>query len=228
MSRWLVQLSGHDIDLEEFPFWFPDGEVFSIQENQEYFIVGSAFEALSNPEEVLRKAEKAVDQFSAIILLFWPSLQKPEIRCVIRESDDGRRNAYAFSVGTAIARSKARGISGPLPHPTEAQNLLNRALEDQRLEIVIRLWADPIRSWGRLFRILEELEEYLGKPVNAVGLCSAAHRARFTRTANTAEVAGADARHAVGKNEIPDNPMSLDQASEFIGKIILGVLCRNQ
>lgn len=50
MARWLVQLSGERMDLEEFPRWFPDGEVSAIEENEAFFLVGPAFEVLPNAE----------------------------------------------------------------------------------------------------------------------------------------------------------------------------------
>ena len=52
MSRWLVQLSGERMDLEEFPRWFPDGDIYAIEENGTFFFVGSALEALPDSEAV--------------------------------------------------------------------------------------------------------------------------------------------------------------------------------
>jgi len=71
---------------------------------------------------------------------------------------------------------------------------------------------------------MEEIEQHLGKHVDVAGLCSAKQRERFARTANTAEVAGPDARHAAGKFAAPNDPMSLPEATEFIGQLLLSVL----
>lgn len=72
--------------------------------------------------------------------------------------------------------------------------------------------------------MLEEIEQHLAKRVDPAGLCPANQRERFTRTANTAEVSGSDARHATGKFVAPDNPMNLPEATEFVRQILLGVL----
>jgi hypothetical protein len=71
---------------------------------------------------------------------------------------------------------------------------------------------------------MEEIEQPLGKHVDAAGLCAANERERFTRTANTAEVSGPDARHATGKFAVPNNPMSLPEATEFVRQMLLSVL----
>jgi hypothetical protein len=107
---------------------------------------------------------------------------------------------------------------------TQAQELLERTSGSPHLEIALSLWADQMRSWPRLYRIIEEIEQHLGKHVDAAGLCTASQRERFTRTANTAEVSGPDARHATGKFAAPSNPMSLPEATEFVRQMLLSVL----
>lgn len=230
MARWLVKLSGERMDLEEFPRWFPDGDVYAIEEDGAFFLVGPALEALADAEAVLNEAVRVLDSFTAVISLLWPSLRGPVPSHVFRETDEGKRNAFVFLTGTVSARSKVHaasvslGTTVQLPQPTQAQELLKRASRSQHLEAALSLWGDPMRSWPRLYRILEEIEQHLGKPVDAAGLCSANQRERFTRTANTAEVSGADARHATGRFTPPDNPMSLSQAAEFIGGMLRSAL----
>ncbi len=229
MARWLVQLSGDRMDLEEFPRWFPDGEVFAIEENGTFYLMGDAFETLPNAEAVLGEAVRALDRFTAVISLLWPSLRKPTASHVIRETDEGNRGVYVFLSDGISARAKAGAVlSGGAPHPpprpTQAQEMLRRAIRSPHLEVALSLWADRMRSWPRLYRILEEIERHLSKTVDVAGLCSATQRARFTRTANTAEVSGADARHATGRFVPPANPMSLSEAAEFVGQMLLSVL----
>jgi hypothetical protein len=237
MARWLVQLEGEKIDLEEYPHWFPDGEIFAIAEADKVFLTGTAFVALSESSKVHEAATEAVDEFSAVITLLWPSLQRPVVGCVYYEDDDGnRRGAHFLSVGCATIRSKVRatmsaiGPDGevvPTPRLTQAQELLAASRLDRRLRVALTLWADPTRTWGRLYRVLEEVEGHLGQPVNKARLCSTGQRDRFTRSANTAEVAGKDARHAGGKFDPPTNPMTLKEAVAFVGELLHAALRRS-
>jgi hypothetical protein len=232
MARWLVQLSGDRIDLEEFPRWLPDGDIFAIEEDGTFFLVGAAFEGLSDVEAVRSEAARAIDRFTAVISLLWPNLKKPLTTHVVRETDEGKRTSTVFvAAGTITARSKAFapavsvGDGPPLPpQPTRAQELLRRANGHAHLETALSLWSDPTRSWSRLYRILEEIEQHIGKPVDVAGYCSANERERFSRTANTAEVSGADARHATGKFAPPSSPMILPEAVEFITRMLLAAL----
>jgi hypothetical protein len=219
--------------LEEFPRWFPDGEVSAIEENEAFFLVGPAFEALPDAEAVLGEAARALDRFTAAISLIWPNLRKPTASHVFREADGGRRDIFVFLSAGLSMRSKVHAVLEPVgvtqqkPQRTQAQELLRRATGNPHLEQALSLWADQMRSWPRLYRILEEIEQHLGKHVDAAGLCAANQRERFSRAANTAEVSGPDARHATGKFAAPTNPMSLPEATEFLRQTLLDVLGRS-
>lgn len=230
MPRWLVQLSGDRVDLEEFPRWFPDGDVSVIEENGAFFLVGPAFDVIPNAEAVLHEAVRTLDRFTAAISLITPGLRKPAASSVIREADEGTRDVTVFVSAGVSARAKVGAVlvSGDAPQRppqrTQAQELLTQATGSPHLEQALSLWSDPTRSWPRLYCVLEEMEQHLGKHVDAAGLCSPNQRERFTRTANTAEVSGSDARHATGKFVAPGNPMSLLEATEFVRQMLLVVL----
>jgi hypothetical protein len=229
MSRWLVQLNGERIDLEEFPRCFPDGDIFVIEEKATFFLVGSAFEFFRNAEHVLAMAIRVVDQFSAVISLSWPGLRKPEVGNVFREDEKGKRDTFVFLSAAVTMRSKLNGSLSPVPGlqaspPTQAQQLLARAGASQHLGVAISLWSGSGRSWSRLYRIMEEIEQHLGKRVDSEGLCSGNDRERFTRSANTAEVSGIGSRHASGKFSPPSNPMTLHEAASFVRGLLFDAL----
>ena len=77
---------------------------------------------------------------------------------------------------------------------------MNRATGKPNLDQALKVWADPMRTWPRLYRLLEEIEGHLGKSANAAGLCSGKERTRFRQTAESPEVAGVDARQASGNS----------------------------
>ena len=230
MSRWLVQLQGERLDLEELPKWFPSGDVHAVEEREKFFITGPTLDGMMDADAVLRRATEALNEFSAVIFLLWDSFRKPNIGQVIREDDAGKRNAYIFVAGIASGRSKASGVlvdaggAAAVPATTQAQDLLWASHTSPNLREALNVWADPIRSWGRLYRIVEEIKKHFGKPVDEVGLCSRPDLIRFARTANTAEAAGLDARHASGLFKPPDKPMSLNEATSFVSRLLLGAL----
>ena len=230
MARWLIKLEGDSSDLEEFPSSFPDGHVYAFSELECVYLTGIRFEQFSDASDVLQAARQVLDEFVAIILLLWPSLRVPTLGDVYYENDSGQRSRHLFASIHESVRAKDRvsvTVNGNsiLPSgPTEAQILLAVSRRAPRAQTAMMIWADPSRTWPRLYRILEELEMELGATVSKVGLCTDDQRQRFNRSANAAEVAGKDSRHAGGKFALPKNPMSLHDATSFVGGLIQGTL----
>ncbi|WP_157201986.1 hypothetical protein [Massilia sp. Root335] len=233
MSQWLVQLQGDPFDLEEFPRWFPKGNVHAITRNNETFLTGNAFNKFEKAADVRDSAAQILDEFSSVISLLWPSLKRPTIGHLIHENGDGEGKVhYVLVAESATIRSKFSAakisINGvpqfDLDGPTQAEQLLEAARQDRCLQLVLAIWADPIRTWPRLYRLLEELEAFLESRVDVSGLTTKTERDRFTHSANSAEIAGKDARHRGGKFVPPKNPMGLNEATTFIGQLIVAVL----
>ena len=217
------------MDLEEFSFWFPKGSFHAVAEGPSVLLTGDGFHACDTPDQARGLAAQLLDEFGATISLLWPSYRAPSLGTVHERMPDGTRHGTAIGmVGMAVGRSKARATStvppGTDPGPTQAQALWAAAKSAPRLEVALLLWADPARTWPRLYRILEELEAHLEQTLSSAGLCSANERARFTRSANTAEVAGNESRHAGGKFQPPAKPMSLREASGFVRTMLTKVL----
>jgi hypothetical protein len=230
MDRWLIQLQGEAMDLEELPKWFPSGDVYAVEENGNVLLVGAGLNSLPEADAVLKKAQEALDEFSAVVSLLWTSFRKPQIGQVFREDSAGNRSAYIFLTGVAAGRSKAGGVmvdasgTAPAPATTQAQDLLAAARKSKHLQEALKVWADPVRTWGRLYRVMEEVKKHFGKPVDKVGLCTDDELGRFTHTANTAEAAGLDARHASGSFQRPTSPMTLQEATSFVSRLLESAL----
>lgn len=234
MKRWLVELVGEFADLEEFPRWFPDGEAHAITEGVNVFLTGSAFDRFDTPSEVFEAAVQVLDEFVAVIMLLWPSLRPPTLGAVWLEDESGHRRHHIFASAHEVTRVKdyaeatINGTVSTKQGPTEAQQLLAAFRLATNAQAAMMIWADPLRTWPRLYRILEELEIELKMHVDKAGLCSDNQRERFTRSANTVEAAGKDSRHYGGKFVPPEKPMSLHEATSFIGGLIQGTLHRKR
>ena len=224
MARWLIKLEGQLADLDEYVTWFPSGEIFAIREDTDVFLAGPVFERLPDAEAVVKDAERQLALLTGIAALLWPSLRKPAIDRVMREQDDGTRNSFIFVFATASARAKVTATLADSSGPTQAQGLLNSAIQSPHLLLAVSLWGEKLKSWPRLYRILEEIEQHLGARVDEVGFCSYAERERFTRTANNAEVAGSDSRHASRKFQAPANPVELSEAVSFVARMLQAAL----
>lgn len=225
-QRWIVRLAGNDADLEELPFWFPSGMTFAFTEGREVYIASERFEPSMSAFDVAKVAQTLMDEWNAIVALIWAAFIPPTIDNVIEETSEGRRVHHVLAVANCAGRSKVRAVLSGSTGPTQAQVLVEKAKSNPVLGDAVTLWALSNRNWPRLYRILEELERYLGMTVVQAEICTAKERGRFTASANNAAVAGVDSRHAGGKFAPPINPMSFDDADAFIRNMLKICLMR--
>ena len=225
--RWLIELKGEAFDIEEFPRWFPDGDIYATREGGSFYITGSGLQALGNASAIREAAIQLIDEYFSIASLLVPSLVKPTCGAIIEEAQGNRRIHHVLVAETLHVRAKttavlvtAHGNTDDLARPTQAQRLLHGSKKNKHLKVATMLCGESLRSWPRLYRILEEVEAFTGKVQDP-------DRERFRRSANSAEVAGKDSRHRGGKFEPPKKPMSLEEADNFIRRILSRALSSN-
>lgn len=227
MKRWLVAVTGEKFDLEELVYWFPDGDSSFVAEGDSVFLTGPRLDAEGEPKAVHETANAILDECCGVLKVLDPNFRPPRVDGIFREESDGRRTEHRVAklVGAEL-RIKA-GRSTPASRPTKAQDFLRLSRASPRLSLVCELWADDARTWPRLYRVVEELQMHIGTSPDREGLCSQNDLERFNRTANTAEIAGKDARHASGKFLPPEKPMSLQEGTEFVRRLIEQTLSRS-
>lgn len=228
MARWLARLSGEQFDIEEYPTWFPSGDVFAFWKDDRVYLTGPAFERAASGREFMAMASDALDRLTGVIACITPNIIRPEIDQYLREEDDGR-TTQSLAVGTIVGRSKVYGVSvtqggSPQePQLTGAQRLLQSMTGRPHLEMAVSLWGDRVRTWPRLYRIMEDLARHVGRPLDKAGMCSKPDLERFTCSANSVLFAGRDSRHAANQKQKPPSAakgMSLDEAIELIGHML--------
>jgi hypothetical protein len=239
----VVPVTGEYFDTQELASWFPQGDIFAVEDSGQVYLTGPAFEDLTDPSDVEIMAAAALDERAAVVALLVPNFRKPML-CgrIITEDKDGSRHTHILFSGSAVARAKAQArlTVSDKDDATEtfAELLLRIMRTKRRLHEAILLWSDQDCSWPHFSRIVEEIEwdltEDLGSPTRRkkrsvsdadINFCSARKRTRFTQTANT-EAAGRDARHARGTSELPKQPMSLTEGREFIRELLLKAVRR--
>ena len=227
MSRWQVQIEGAPSGTDALRFWFPDGNIYAAELEGKSFLVGPGLECLVEASEVYATAKQVLEEFCAAIHLIEPLIDKPRVGVVFEALEDGSKTGYAFVSGTATFGLRARanlsveGLVLEAPRTTQAQKILEVMRTDRRVKVAASVLAMPGATWPHLYRCLEEVEYILGKKASNAGLCSDNERERFTRTANSAEVAGDAARHRLAKFDPPEQPMTLAQAQIFLRNTLL-------
>lgn len=112
-------------------------------------------------------------------------------------------------------------MGGAVPEPFEAKLLrLEGANEHLRLAVHF-LNADL--SWSNLWKSYENVRDGNGgeKGLVASGWTTEVECERFRRTANTRSAVGDGARHAKLGVPPPSNPMTLEEAEDYVRRLLL-------
>jgi hypothetical protein len=224
MARWYLSLKGEALDLEEFPYWFPDGDIFCVKEGDNYLLTGAALADIACLEEARRIGDNLFERACASIALLWNAFKPPEIERYVEELPSGvRRNHHVLACVTGEVRSRGRAIIriGGVRLQTAAQSIDQIVAKRHHLREALMIWSSGKQTWPRLYRIFEEIEADLGgRQAHLAELCSSTQRTRFTRSANSAQVSGRDSRHSMGKHPPPADPMTWDEAYQFVWKLL--------
>jgi hypothetical protein len=189
MGNWYVSVTGKQFDLEEYLHWFPHGNIYVSCCNNHYKLRGKGFSKFESASQVFKLAKQIVDEFYAVLSILVPSIKKLKIDKIGYKNEYGEVKEYAFASGKAVGRSKSRANITIVGQPknelnkTQAQTLYEVSQLEPRLKLLTLLWANENRTWPLLYRIIEEIEEYLGHLVSKEGLCSLIQRRRFTGSA---------------------------------------------
>lgn len=94
--------------------------------------------------------------------------------------------------------------------------LLLGASRAKTLDVALMLWGSAVRTWPRLYRIYEEIQNFGGNRFFGAGN----DKDRFTHSANHPDTAGLDSRHGISNQQPPKRPMTLEDATRFIGQAL--------
>lgn len=230
MPQWFVELDGDPFDVEEFPFWFPEGvSPCALKEGDKVLITSSEFEGLHEPGQVQELAETLLDELFATIRLLQAGVRRPTLGTVWRQSASGEREGFALVAAHITGRAKLRATfatNSPNTPQTQARSILRAARSDRHLHVAMTILALPYATWPHLYRCVEEIEQSLGSGVVEAGLCDRPTIRRFRRTINTGETGGLDARHRLGNAEPLSDPMSLVEAMGLVTGLLSQALKR--
>ena len=98
---------------------------------------------------------------------------------------------------------------------------LIRADQDQDFSEALFFFGADGNPWSNLYKVVEIVDEVVTKNVAvANGWCPDSQWRRFKHTANHQEAIGRFSRHARMNSEPPADPMSLDEARQFVLKLL--------
>lgn len=211
LLRLAPRLQSRDLQVEEV-----DGEVY---------LVSSQFEALGTSEEVFALAQDLVPALRGAMRIAGVREGEPvHPQAVFERKEDGTEtNAQFIVVPSLVVHAEVFAptilINGVAAQPAPLRAEL--ALRSTVVRTVLALCAsDP--SFVNLYRITEMVIDDVGgqATLDRLGWAPRAERRRFFQTANSLDAVGIEARHGTRCVPSPLTPMTLDEATELVRRLV--------
>jgi hypothetical protein len=227
--RWKVRLTGVESGLEDLSDSFTDDpEVF--EDDGNYFLWSSRFEDLDEASDVQGSAERIVRlirNFGAQDSLWVEELAASHIHEILNDGTElvsvfAEGETVKMSAGPARATSTSEDGTGETCFPADqTYEWTQLALEDEKVEEVVDL-LDRGDDWVNLYRIYELIQDNIEGDQNIVDRSwwSSGEENQFTRTANSRDAIGDDARHGDEQTGSPSDPMTHQEAKRLIDTLI--------
>lgn len=226
MPNWSVQLSGDRFDLEDFPKWFTTPDLQVVEGSDGYYLRSELLGAIEDADQVRASARELLESLVGAAKLYRPSLGAIGLNAVVKEGENERRHVYVYLSGAIQMRSKVSTAKLTINGKEETPQIPRPALwaaiakDDEKVRQALRFWVKGSENWADLYKVHEVIESDVGDAIYTNGWASKIEVTRFTRTANSVEALGDQARHAKKYAESPPKPMTIQEAKRLIKRLL--------
>jgi hypothetical protein len=224
--EWQVEMNGNMADLSALSQTLTGVDVKIAQDGQSYILMSSEFDPNLCAEAVREKALNIADQLNGAARLALSATSPIRVGPVYRVHDDGTRDVYLCPEPAALR------ISGFAPtivishadgtveesHPADpVRQWLLLAQNDERVDLVLKIFATGDESWSNLYKVLEIVGV---KAAASGGWAAKKSMELFKHTADSLAAVGLDGRHGVERTQPPKKPMNISEARSLIRTVV--------
>jgi hypothetical protein len=228
--RWRVKLEGDDLDVGHLlkRFTAPELRVVRTEGEGASWLESSTFDGYEDQVKVREAAIQLVERINGAARLKWRRHRNVIVGSELEKlTDEGVQRHTIVAVDTIEVRARVMPVTvvvgDEVPAPAEPGSLdtdrwLELAGRDSDVDEALLLWGSKPNDWVNLYKVYEIVRRRAD--IVRSGWATRTQVDRFTRTANDPVGGGADARHARSRAQPSPNPMSREEGTDLIGRIL--------
>ncbi len=225
--EWYVEITGDGFDLEELSKSLNSPDLCITQKGEIFILKSTDFNILKDANEVRTRASEILSLINGATRLVIGKQKPLAMGSVVEVGDDGKRKLFdwvevaaygRYSVSTTIVKANGTVQEQEIRQADPIQDWIAIARHDTNVATVLRLFNKNL-DWVNLYRIYEVIESDIGGINNIIKEEWTTKKTieRFTRTANSPDAIGDQARHGNGgRITPPKDPMTLPEAKSLI------------
>jgi hypothetical protein len=226
---WRVAMEGDDADLRDASAMFDSAELRVSQENDEYFLLSSRFDIVTEPKEVLTVGVDLLRLINGIAKTQSKAFEKLSLSYVAKDNPDGTQHIYSGLYTKCRVLPAEKGVLSDgtpiLPNlPADVKRLVTAAEQEEVALRALTIYGELGDSWRGLYMVLDAIQQDTGGESDLLNKPWVSHQDKqdiklFKQTANNYGVLGLDARHGLS-GKMKKKPMSLGNARKLLRKLL--------
>jgi len=194
-----------------------------IQFDGRFFLEDSAIANALTQDEVERAADRQIAVLNSAVQLKCGHFEKLDLRCIIEFQERGTSRAGVGIIRRVLSQRAAYEVRAFLDNDqSNIDEILNASDADEEFGNALHFLNRGENPWTDLYKCFEVIRSANGgeDKLTEPGWCSKRQLKRFRWTANHPLASGKQARHARLGTAAPTDPMSIEQAHEFILELL--------
>ena len=223
-QKWWVGVRfNSDADVMVFEKSIQGSSIRLVEFEGEFYIADPSIPDTGSMEEPFRYAKEDLPRLNAAVKLVCPRYVPAQFRCAVELFPEGYGQAIvsieAFFHGPAACEAITEFLEGP---ETDFPAMMNLCSTHEDAREALFYFGSGGNPWANFYKVLEIVQDDCGETPQLVkrNWCTKSELERFKRTANHQEAIGAFSRHARMRADPPSNPMSVEEARSFVGKLL--------
>lgn len=222
MQNWIVELKGDEEELQRLSDGLND-QMVSIEKisgGNGLQLISDNFKNFFNIQEQRKNRETLLETILGVANLYGFNCHGISIKNITKydvAQKHGEGTEF-FDGKIKIIRTKVTRFSiSKIPSSNKS------------VEMALKILAERQLDWVEMYKLWEIVESDIGKK-NMIerGWVSSNKISLFKRTANSMAVTGIDSRHGPSKENPPPKPMKIEEARDWIGKLLAEWLKKKQ
>jgi len=228
MTEWLIELAGHQSDLDELTKILTTSELSVVKLDNAYYLKSMALHSLNTDQQAYGHAKTMIDQLNGIGGIYVEGYQNVSLSGGVAWEDEQGKHRSVFVEARSALHARASmsvptvsGVVETQKAITPADNAMAKATQEEVVSRALRFFSKE-KNWSNLYKVVDAIREDVGslKDVESKGWVPGNEINRFTGTANNYSAVGDDSRHGFAAEKPMRDPMMLSEAVGLIRTLL--------
>jgi hypothetical protein len=220
MKKYLIQLIGENIDIEDLSDGLRASKWKIIKDSESYYLTSEILNSKSETNEIMSTAKEFIDIINGSAKVIHRNHKRVTTGSLTTIDENGNKSVDVFISASIESRSRLRATLTLVNdenienRPTTIENWIDKAFLHKPIRDALYFFNEL--TWWNLYKIYEIIKFDVGGGNKIYKYQEKNKIKHFTQTSQSREAIGDSARHATEIYKAPKKPLTLNEAHTII------------